>query len=363
MQMKLIALAIAGLASTAALAESNVTIYGIMDASIDLTDTGDSATTSGQQVTKISSNQSRIGYKGSEDLGDGLSAIFQIETAINADGGTTSSLNSRNTFVGLTDKTWGRFIMGQHDSPYKTNRIDYFGDHLGDHRNLMGLGTASFDSRPSNTIRYDSPDMAGLKIALEWAAAAEGATTSGASKAAFFAGSGIYTITDEWDVRAAYQRHKYSTATGSTFLAASGITDGQAQRAWKLGTKYKSGPFSVGFEYEDISDDFAAAATKEHKAWTLGGSYKVGNNDFKLAYTVRDDIKGVADSGAKQIAVGVDHIMSKRTKLYAEYVKLTNDSAADFSLTGAGGNTTGGTKPLAAGGDPSAWQFGMKHVF
>ena len=102
MQKKLIALAIAGLGFTgAAFAQTNVTLYGVVDASVDITDSGDAsgATTSssGQRTTKISSNVSRIGFKGTEDLGDGLKAIFQLETAFNADGTVFANNNSRNT--------------------------------------------------------------------------------------------------------------------------------------------------------------------------------------------------------------------------------------------------------------------------
>jgi len=90
----------------------NVTLYGIMDASIDVTDNGDTATAQGVRTHKVSSNSSRLGFKGTEDLGNGLNAVWQIETAIAADGGanqsataTTGQLNNRNTFIGLSSKT------------------------------------------------------------------------------------------------------------------------------------------------------------------------------------------------------------------------------------------------------------------
>ena len=144
MQKKLIALAIAGaFVAPAAFAESgNVTIYGIMDASYDITDNGNSTTAQGEKTNKVSSNSSRLGFKGSEDLGNGLSAVWQLETGINVDGTTASNLNSRNTFVGLSGKTWGTVILGKHDTPYKisTRSLDMFGDGLADNRNIMGAG-------------------------------------------------------------------------------------------------------------------------------------------------------------------------------------------------------------------------------
>ncbi len=363
MQKKLIALAIAGLASTTAFAQSNVTVYGVMDASVDFTDSGDTAVLTSQRVTKVSSNQSRIGFKGSEDLGNGLKAIFQIETAINADGGATASLNSRNTFVGLEGKNWGMVRVGQYDTPYKTARIDYFGDHLGDHRNLMGAGKTSFDGRPANTIRYDSPDMSGFDFALSYTAAAETAATTAVEEGEYWSASAKYKISSAWDIRASYERHEFGSAGSGTLAAAGGVVAGEAEKAWKIGTSYKSGPLRASFEYESIDDDFSVATTVERKAWTLGGGYTVGSNEFLIAYTVADDLDGISDTGGKQWAIGMDHTLSKRTKLYAYYVDLTNDAAATFGLTGAGGNTTGGTAALGAGADPSGFQFGVMHKF
>jgi predicted porin len=393
MQKKLIALAIAGLglAASGAFAQSNVTIYGIMDASIDFTDVGDSSGTatskSGQRTTKISSNASRIGFKGTEDMGDGMKAVFQIETAINADGtgesagaaGTTWA--GRNTFVGL-EGGFGRVIAGRYDTPYKTSTRgwDLFADHLGDTRNLMGRSRASgiaFDGRPANTVRYDSPDWNGFKFAGAYIAGAEGATTSGTTKGSAWSLSASYAVNSDWSLIAAYERHKFGTA-GTGGVAASGAVVGtdiladQTEKAGKLGVGYKADALRASLTYEKVSDDFNAASKHgDHKAWNLAGGYTVGSNEFKLAYTKVNDLEGVSDSGAKQWAIGVDHNMSKRTKLYAEYVKLSNDNKAAYGLTGAGANVTGGTAANVTGapagsvvaGDPSAWQFGVKHAF
>ena len=382
MQKKLIALAIAGLGFTgAAFAQTNVTLYGVVDASVDITDSGDAsgATTSssGQRTTKISSNVSRIGFKGTEDLGDGLKAIFQLETAFNADGTVFANNNSRNTFVGLEADSWGRVLLGQYDTPYKTSTRswDLFIDHLADNRNLMGRSRASgiaFDGRPANTVRYDSIDFSGFKFAAAYVAGAEAATVSGSSKGSAWSLSGLYTINTEWNLIAAYEKHDFGTGGTGSLAAVGPVLKDQSEKAWKLGTSYKSGPWRANLVYEKVTDDFSAAAAHgDHKAWTLAGGYTVGSNEFKAAYTKADEYEGTSSTGAKQWALGVDHIMSKRTKLYAEYVKLSNDSGAAFGLgAGAGGNATGTTAanlaatgaPITAG-DPSAWQFGIKHSF
>jgi len=375
-QKKLIALAIAGLASSATFAQSNVTIYGIVDASIDVTDNGDTtAGVSGTRTSKISSNASRIGFKGTEDLGDGLKAIYQIETAIDADGTGGDTVNaSRNTFVGLAGDSWGQVLLGRYDTPYKTatRGWDLFGDHLADNRNIMGQALVSFDGRPANTVRYDSPNWSGFKLAAAYVAGAEAKTLNSQTKGSAWSVNGSYAFTGAWTGVLAYEKHEFGSAGTGSFAAPAGSVGGIAavvaaddsEKAWKLGVGYKEGPIRASFVYEKTDFDLAAGAS-DRKAWTLSGGYTFGSNEIKLAYIKADELGGTSSTGAKQWAIGLDHILSKRTKLYAEYVKLDNDSAVGYALTGAGGNTTGGVAVGASrlGAAPSAWQFGVKHSF
>ena len=99
MQKKLIALAVAGLASSAAFAQSNVTIYGLLQPSYDMMSVkGGTGTTTGD-VTDMAYNNSRIGFKGEEALGNGLKAIFQIESKVDlVNKGGTDGLGDRDSF-------------------------------------------------------------------------------------------------------------------------------------------------------------------------------------------------------------------------------------------------------------------------
>ncbi|MGD9787350.1 MAG: porin [Sulfuricellaceae bacterium] len=405
MQKKLIALAVAGaFVAPAAFAESgNVTIYGVMDASYDITDNGNSTTAQGERTNKVSSNSSRIGFKGSEDLGNGLSAVWQLETGINVDGTTDSNLNSRNTFVGLSGKTWGTVILGRHDTPYKlsTRSLDMFADGLADNRNIMGGGSstslgsnkvaniagtgtaatlngsvASFDGRQSNVVAYISPTMNGFTAAIAYVAGAESAATSGNKKGNAWSAMANYS-NGPWYGALAYERHNFGTAgTGSlgptVYLDKNGTTadiSDRSEHAWKLGVGYKANNFRVGFAYEKTSDDLGNVAALKcgssdclgHNAWNLGGGYTFGNNEVKVQYTKAGDMGSTANSGAKQWAIGLDHNFSKRTKIYAQYVKLSNDVNAQYGLNGAGATGTVNAKGLDA--DPSAWSFGMRHSF
>ena len=370
MKQKIIALTVAGLASTAAFAQSNVTIYGVFDASIDFTNVGDTPAASGERATKISSNVSKIGIRGSEDLGDGLKAVFQYESGFNADGTAAGNLSIRNTFVGLASDSWGRVILGKYDTPYRTatGAWDLFRDHLGDNRNLLGgvpgkNSVLQFDGRPTDTIRYDSPKWGDFSLAAAYIAGAETVTTGSPSKGSAWSLSGTYEFTSEWTGVAAYEKHDFGAlGTGTLAFVAPAAKD-QSEKAWKLGAGYKSGPIRGSFIYEKTSDDFVVS--RGHKAWSLAGGYLVNaSNEVKLAYTKANDLDGVGSSGAKQWVLGVDHILSKRTKVYAEYVKINNDTAASYGLTGAGAtNLTSATGAAAADADPSGFQFGIKHSF
>jgi predicted porin len=374
MNKKLLALAIAAaIAPAAAMADTgNVTVYGVLDASYDITDNGDSAAgVAGTRTNKVSSNSSRLGFKGTEDLGNGTSAVWQIESTINMDGnGLTSSatggttFGGRNTFIGLSNKNMGTVLFGRHDTPYKlaTRSIDYFGDGLADNRNLMGQGAASFDGRQSDVVAYISPTVNGLHAAVAYVAGAESAAASADKKGNAWSLMGMYN-NGPLMVSLAYERHN---------VGASSVDADESEKAWKLGASYNFGALDVGFAYEKTSDDFgksglacpSGSTTTDcfgHKAWTIGGKYKMGSNDIKLAYIRAGDMGNTSNTSAKQWALGLDHHMSKRTKVYAQYVKLDNDNGIAYDLSGA--SATGSVSAVGNGADPSAWSFGIRHTF
>lgn len=387
MQKKLIALAIAAaFAPAVAMADtSNVTVYGVADASLDNVKNGGTAA-SATSVTenKVSSNVSRLGLKGSEDLGGGLKAIWQIETAITLDGRNNATGNpsadtlaTRNTFVGLAGDAWGSLTLGRNDTPYKTSTraLDVFYDHIADNRSLMGIssskiaglaGAAAFDGRFTDTVRYDSPSFSGFKVAGSYTLSAEGNNNPAAnSKGRAVSLSGNYE-TGPFSAAAAYQKHNLGSTAGAIPAMGAGLT---SERAWKLGAGYKVSQFAVNGVYEKTTDNLGVNGGG-HKAFYLAGAFNATANDaIKLAYTKAKQTGdgSQANSGAKQWALGVDHNMSKRTTVYAMYTKLDNDGntttgGATYRLFNDGVTGASGAAP-AQGGDPSAFSFGMKHVF
>lgn len=362
MQKKLIVVALAAAAfSTSALADTgNVSIYGAADLSFDVISTGASAAgVAGATKNNVSSNVSKLGFKGSEGLGEGLTAVWQIEQQINMDnaGGT---FGTRNTFLGLKSDGMGTVLLGRHDTPYKlvTRKLDIFGDSIADNRALMGGVTsnttvdsafAAFDGRQPDVIAYLTPDMNGFSGAIAYVNLAEGNTTAAAAKSDALSLMGSYKA-DSLYAGLGYEEHKLNSLLGTK------------ESAWKLGLGYDVDALGLGFVYEKSDDNAGAlgANARGHNSWYLSAQYKMGMNAIKAAYTKAGQIGATLNTDANQFSLGYDHGLSKRTKLYAIYSRINNGTASDygFSQSSAAAGTINGV-----GASPSVFSFGMKHSF
>lgn len=383
MNKKLLALAVAAaIVPAAALADSgNVTIYGTLNAGFESVDSGTATNgTSGVRRNRVTDNASFLGFKGTEDLGNGTKAVWQVESALNIESsGSSNTLSSRNSFVGLSGG-FGTAIIGRHDTPYKlaTGKLDVFVDSLGDYNAIMGapytggkagtIGVGAFDLRPDNVVAYISPTFSGFHGAIAYVAGAETATSGSTEKGNAWSALGMYENGPVF-ASLAYERHNIGTSgSGTTGLLAAG-TNGKEQHATKLGLGYNFGPGKVGLAWEQNKDNLAADNGNAYgrTAWYLSGAYTfAGNNTVKLAYAKAGDSGDGANkvdaSGAKMWALGVDHAFSKRTTGSVTYAKVDNDNAASYSF--AHGNSNNGQLAVAgAGSDPSGWAVSLKHAF
>lgn len=350
MKKSLIALAVAGaFAAPAMAATSNVDIYGVIKSSYDYIDTDAPAGVADGNVTKISSNSSRIGFKGSEDLGGGLKAVWQWETALTTDTSGAPTSN-RNTFVGLAGG-FGTFLVGTHDTPYKlaTGSLDVFSDTMGDYNTIMGNvnGTNLFDLRGPNVWAYISPTFSGFHAAIARVNADEAGAPAADPDA--WSVAGIYNNGPLF-ASLAWEKHEDGVA---------GSVAGSQLDAWKLGVGYKFGDFKVGLGYESLDDD-AGATVNDRNAWFINGAYAMGPITLKAQYASAGDGDTAADTSADYWAIGADYKLSKRTKVYALYASTDNDAAGTYTTGGAG---AGGIYAPAAGTDPSVLSIGIEHSF
>ncbi len=175
MQKKVIALSVAAAVAAPGAVSAAPTMYGQMHSSFDWID-DDNNGDSDDFVTAPSRN-SRIGLKGSENLGVTLKAIWQAELELNwaeDNGDTGGGVDFRNTFLGLSGN-WGSIIAGRHDTPYRiaTDELDLFDDRIGDMNNIIGAtsgspGTELFDLRAPQTVAYITPNWRGFHAAAAY---------------------------------------------------------------------------------------------------------------------------------------------------------------------------------------------------
>lgn len=358
MKKSLIALAVAGAVSAPAMAAtSNVDIYGNIGLSYDYINTDSNVPGADKKLSRVSSNSSRIGFKGSEDLGGGLAAIWQIEQQFDWDNGTqnlvgtlgnNTNLNLRNTFLGLSSKSMGTVLMGKHDTPYKlaTGKLDIFADTSADYNNIVGnvRGANNFDLRPGNVLAYITPTVNGMHAAIAYVFGNELGNGALPNQSAWSA-LGMY---DNGPIFAslAYEQHNNLTPAG------------EDRHAWKLGAGYNFGDAKVGFIYED-AQDIVGANAQNRKAYYLNGQYNMGNIALKAAYGHAGKLDTVADSGANTYTLGADYNLSKRSRVYAQYTKTNNDTNGMYSLGAGQGSSIG----AGAGTDPSVFSIGMRHTF
>lgn len=369
MQKKLIALAIACAMSAPAFADNaNFTFYGAVDVSYDIINTGDGTTTAngatavnGVNKRVVSSNVSKFGFKGSEDMGDGLAAIWQIEQQVNIDDAAKNTFASRNTFAGLKSETLGTVLLGIHDTPYKISarKLDVFGDNIADNRALMGIKPAAsglgFELRPTDVLAYISPAFAGVTAAIATANLKEANKLSTDKNGSALSVAVMYDVAPFYG-SLAHEKH-----------ALDYVAVGKSESATRVGFGFSQEVFSVGVVYEKISDNFGAGDINAygHNAYYLGGKFNISGMDaVKFAYgkagVLGTGAAQVVDSGASQVSVGYDHGLSKRTKLYALYSKISNGKGINYAFSqnsGAASTTSG------YGTSPTALSLGLKHSF
>jgi len=314
MKKSLIALAIASAVSAPAFAAtSNVDVYGKLHVALSFYDD------SNYSDMQVSSNASRIGFRGTEVLGGGLAAIWQIESGINLDE-QNGTFASRNSFVGLKGG-FGTALIGNHDTPLKLvgRAVDLFADTVADSRNVVGGGS---DTRADNVVAYISPNWTGFSFAAAYSTDVNSAGT---------------TAGDVAD-RSAYNLN-VTYANGPVFVGF-GYGDGDYHEANYLGAQYRLaagftfGDFKLVGQYDRLEDDSATLGMPgDYDAFMVGGSFTMGAMVFKASW-MQGEYDAASSRDPEQLTVGMDYNLSKRTSVYALYADGQNVSF------GAGGGTS-----------------------
>jgi len=360
------AVAAAIIAPAASMAAGPV-LYGKIHTSIDYLDNnGSSSQDSNYNEWSLQSNSSRVGVKGSEDLGNGMKVGYLIEWGTDMASGS-GSLTERNRAITLSGD-WGTALAGKWDTPFKSTarKLDLFGDRVGDTRSLSKFATT--ENRAANVLAYVTPNMNGFSATLAYV---------------FDAGTGDFDGTGPDDNSVSYSDDNsdnnaysfnaiynngpimavlgYVNYSDDGVNAPVGVSTDDAS-AWRLGGAYSFGDFKAIASYTDFENQ-NFDKDMDTSMWTLGGSYKMGNNTIKLQYSDLDDTdRSNIDDGADMWTIGLDHAMSKRTTVYALYTSLENDDDSSRVSWGAG-NGHGGTAAAATGEDADGFSVGIIHNF
>ena len=358
MQKKIIALAIAGLASTAAFAQSNVTVYGVMDLGYGYTSKSDTSTYKSR--TGLDSglqSGSRIGFKGVEDLGNGLKVSFVQENAVGADVGSGPTM-SRQSLLALSGN-FGTAAFGRQYTPQYglVSSLDPFGaGTVGDVTAargvyLMGAYADTETIRLNNLAAYVSPNFSGFNVIAGYTVNGlddEEATLKGAKSA----NAKIFAINPNYangPIKVGLNYHQVK-------VDASGYKD----KVWDLGGSYDFGVAKLSALYGQFKNNSNTGLDgMKTKQWMVGLTVPVGAAGNVLAsYSRNKTTQGDTDLNAKagKWALGYTHNLSKRTNLYAAYAKISTNDDAD-------GNFSVRVGTSAEDDYTSGFNVGLRHQF
>ena len=354
------------LAGGMSLANADVKLYGQLDMSIDATDVD-----GGADDVNMGSNRSAIGFKGSEDLGNGLSAFFKSEWQVDLDdAGTGKGTNeddtnegdgkdgwkARDQYIGMAMDGVGKITFGMMSTAYKSpaSKLDPFYRTRNQARNVglqstlhKGRGEEG-EGRATNTIRIDTASFGGFKAFATYTLDNNENDDGVAAK----------TAADEndnpWSVGASFKQ-------GGIYAFASYITTdgGGNDDAWQIGGKFSMDAFAVWGIYEA---DGGLITLNQYKAadansptnrgfgdgadiWSVGASFSIANNIVTFDYGQGDKVDSAAVDGSgnpitsDDYAVwrlGAKHNFSKRTNVYITHSNYDADEAGETDITSIG---------------------------
>jgi predicted porin len=352
MKKSLIALAVLA-AAGAASAQSSVTLFGVVDATLAI---GSGSVADRTRLTNSGYNSSRLGFRGTEDLGGGMSASFWLEAGMNNDDGTGAATNVNNQAApaalaagtqGLTFNRrstvslaggWGELRLGRDYTPqfWNLSVFDPFGTNgVGTTQTLNSIITGSTAVRSSNGIGYFLPGNLGGFYGQVQYYLGENLDNVGATEDD---GKGL-------GVRLGYAAGPFNIALAlsRTDFAAGDVRQNNIGGQWDFGVAKLQAHFSR---------DRAGAI--DGRGGLIGALFPIGAGEIRAAYSVYRTDGAVTDPRTRKIALGYVHNLSKRTAVYTTYARVRNSGGAAVSLNAS---VTG------ANASSSGFDLGIRHSF
>lgn len=358
MKKSLLALAVLA-ASGAAMAQSSVTLYGVADTGVTYT--------SGKEnvygLTHLGGNtNSRLGFRGVEDLGGGLKATFQLEAGVGIDDGTDYFTGSGMAFrriskLGL-EGGFGAVSLGREltASYMAVSRYDVFGD--------TGIGASlawknGYDARTQNAISYYTPTISGFRAGINY-----GFGEQVKARDNRYVGVGLAYDNGPISVGFGYDRQ-------NNVMAKVFDDEGMDLTTWQLGGSYNFGVAKVAAfyketKYKEIVLLGGGGDSDKLKTFGLGVTAPVGAGEVRASYNHHRATGVGADLGntlkADQFSLGYVHNMSKRTALYGTYAYIKNKDNNGYHL-GMQLNGAMAGAGLKDSGAQHGFQVGVRHAF
>tara|TARA_B110000881_G_scaffold194656_1_gene188806 strand:+ start:274 stop:1446 length:1173 start_codon:yes stop_codon:yes gene_type:complete len=352
----LLATAVAALSVSAAHAAP--TVYGKAFLTLDYVSTDyDAANKTDEDTFKLNSNQSRIGFKGDDDLTDTTKLVYQLEYGIDVDD-DSQQFRSRNTYVGLAHNTLGTVLAGRHDTPLKLaqNKVDVFNDSLFDIKNAGVSG----EYRANNMVAYQSPVIVGMPVSFMAATALSETDADGDILVSAASGTKPAVYRDRkvkdngYSALLAYDKNGvYLAGAYDKDMGANNVNTGVIDNTWRLVAGLDMGKMNMvsgltlGALYQQsqyydnysiVNNNRVNKASEDEKSWLISGKYKVGATPWavKAQYVNTTDEKGVKDADVNEIAVGGEYAFNKATTGHIYAGQISRDNNKDDLIVGTG---------------------------
>lgn len=313
--------ALLALSANAAMAQSSVTMFGLIDLSFGATKAPGGVST--KNVNSGNMSTSFIGFKGSEDLGGGLSAVFAIESFMRNDTGEAGRFNgdtfwARSAYVGLKSGA-GTLTLGRNTTSLFVNTLIFnaFGDSFGFSPAIRqtftsgGAVQVSGDTGWSDSIKYASPNFGGLSFTGHVAAGEGNGGRNFGLSALYFGGP----------LAAGFAWQRVEKGVGAF---------NPDTTAWQLGVSYNMAPVKFYGQYGSSDNKTINNTTK---VIGLGADYTLGAGKLLLQWNKQSPDVG---AGLKTLSFGYDHTLSKRTDVYAVYMNEKKTGLSTGNSYGVG---------------------------
>lgn len=328
MKRNLIALAVAAAFVVPMTANAAPKVYGKLNLSAE-SYKKTPQTGAEEKYTRLQSNASRFGAKGEDELTADLSAVYQIEWEIAAEGddisgvtaGSKLDLTQRNRFVGIKSQQFGTVKLGKYDSYTKLaqGEIDLFNDYLGDMKYIV-----AGENRLNNVVGYESPKFMN---ALTVNVMAQTQDTATAPKN----GTSASVVYDNDDMGLYAALAMDNNVNGSTALSGTRQSD-----TIRLVGSYKLADLTLNAIYQSSENSAAPTGVNKNKeiSWQLGAAYKIADEVLKVQFgEAKADNSAAATQKHTQWSVGADHKFTSKTKAFVWYTAQKEDKLALNSNT------------------------------